>query len=50
MIYIVGTMLCEKFNIIGNYNTILKGILLSNVVSTAVGVTSNVSKIRKIDK
>ncbi|MBU3144129.1 hypothetical protein [Clostridium sp. CF012] len=50
IIYIVGTMLSERFNIVGNYNTILKGILYSIVVSTAVGVVSKVSKIRKVDK
>lgn len=47
VIYIVGTMLIEKFNIVGNYNTILKASLLSIVVNIVVGVTS---KIKNVDK
>lgn len=50
VIYTVGNMLMEKFNIVGNYHTILKGILLSTVIATVVVAMSNVSKIRKVDK
>ena len=48
VIYTVGIMLLKKFNVVGNYNAILRGILVSTVVTTVVVV--KVSKIRKVDK
>jgi hypothetical protein len=49
-IYTVGNMIMKKYNIVGNYNTILRGILVSTVVATVFVVGSNVSEIRKVDK
>ena len=36
VIYSVGIMLLEKFNVVGNYNAIIRGILVSIVVTTVV--------------
>ena len=33
VIYTVGNMLIEKSNLVGNYNTIIRGILASTVVT-----------------
>lgn len=36
LIYSVGIMLIEKLNVVGNYNAIIRGVLVSTVLSTVV--------------
>ena len=45
VIYTVGNMLIEKFNVVGNYNTIIRGILASTVVTT-IFVTNGIQNYK----
>jgi len=44
IIYVSGSILMDKFNIIGNYHTKVKGFLLSIIAITASVIMPNVSK------
>jgi hypothetical protein len=49
IIYVSGNRLMDKFNIIGNYHTIIEGFLLSISAITASVIMPNVSKNRTRD-
>ncbi|WP_297423056.1 hypothetical protein [Clostridium sp.] len=49
IIYVSGNGLMDKFNIIGDYHTIIKGFLLAIIAITASVIIPNVSKNKTRD-
>ncbi|GFP76249.1 hypothetical protein [Clostridium fungisolvens] len=49
VIYMVGCIIIDRVNITGNFNTVLRGILLSTIIIPITFGMSNVSKDKKVN-